>query len=90
MPDTVKLLTFDVATGATRMAREGDDALLYGLDDMQFMRIIRKSAEYPTPPEVVVDPDTNLPLRPLYLNGATGKAVRAVPISWTEGRPYQV
>ena len=87
----VKLATFDLRTGSVRNIHDGEEThLVYGLDDSQFMRVIRRS-QFPgvTPPDTVPDERTGIPLRPLYINVQVGKTMRAVPISWTEGYPYQ-
>ena len=92
--DTVKLATFEISTGSVRpiRAEEMGAHLVYGLDDGQFMRVIRQS-QYPghvaAPPNTVPDPQHGLPLRPLYVDLKSGTTKRAVPISWTEGRPYK-
>lgn len=97
MPDDphtlVKLLTFDIVIVQPRILRDDEEVLnlIYGLDDYEFMRIVRRD-EHPedVPPDFIMCPTTGLPLRPLYFNLTDGMSRRATPKSWMYGIPYKI
>lgn len=88
--EVVPLLRFETDKGRAARIKpeETPPNIVYGLDDFQFTELYKYNSELRIPPDKITGKTTGLPLRPLYLEVATGQAKRAVPISWTQGVSY--
>ncbi len=88
--DVVRLLTWDIEKGMPRRLAEDEnpERLLYGLDELEVSTKALPNDGSDVPADIFTCPNTGLPLRPLYLHLASGRVLRAVPISWNEGVDY--